>query len=346
LRTFSKRTVAIDHYLAGAGPENPDPKHRMWADEAASLATRPRKDGSLTPEVLRERWQAEVDGIGMPIGHALEAQVCGRTIPALRPLLEWDDLVDALIEPGEGLCARRARFNEAHVVEHIAAVGAGRLTVEAIEDLAEAFIDSEHTVPLADRTGRTSPQYSTVNHLLLEQRVLDLLDGLSARRVDGVDPRLVAQAVGADAPGLGDDQAAAVRVLCGAGPAIRTVIAPAGFGKTTTVHAAAAAGHPVVGLAATNQAAAELRQAGIEATTIARFTIDGAGLPAGAVVVLDEISQVATSDAEIVLDAVAVTPGAVLWCLGDPHQPSPSEPAAWALNWPAWAAPARSPPPN
>jgi hypothetical protein len=37
-------------------------------------------------------------------------------------------------------------------------------------------------------------------------------------------------------------------------------------------------------------------------------------------VVLDEVSQVATSDAEIVLDAVAATPGAVLWCLGDPHQ--------------------------
>jgi conjugative relaxase-like TrwC/TraI family protein len=324
LRTFSKRTVAIDEYLAGAGPENPDPKHRMWADETASLATRPRKDGSLTPEVLRERWQAEADEIGMPTGHALEAQICGRTIPTLQPQLEWDDLVDALIEPEEGLCARQARFNEAHVVEHIAAAGAGRLTVEAIEDMAEAFIDSEHTVPLADRTGRTSPQYSTVNHLLLEERVLDRVGDLCATPVAAIRPSLVEEAIVAEAPGLGTDQADAVRALCAAGPAIRTMIAPAGFGKTTTVHAAAAAagaaGHPVVGLAATNQAAGELRQAGIKATTIARFTIEGAGLPAGAVVVLDEISQVATSDAEIVLDAVAGTPGAVLWCLGDPHQ--------------------------
>src|SRR5205807_3857703 len=46
LRTFSKRTQTIDEHLAGAGPENPDPKRRMRADEAASLATRPRKDGS------------------------------------------------------------------------------------------------------------------------------------------------------------------------------------------------------------------------------------------------------------------------------------------------------------
>ena len=132
------------------------------------------------------------------------------------------------------------------------------------------------------------------------------------------------QAVAAEAPGLGADQADAVRALCASGPALRTVIAPAGFGKTTTVHAAAtaasAAGHPVVGLAATNQAAGELRHAGIDAMTIARFTLDGARLPAGAVVVLDEVSQVATSDAEIVLAAVAATPGASIWCLGDPHQ--------------------------
>jgi hypothetical protein len=74
----------------------------MRADEAASLAIRPGKDGSLTPEVLRERWPAEVHGIGMPTSHVLEAQVCGGTIPMLRPRLEWDDLIDTLIEPEEG----------------------------------------------------------------------------------------------------------------------------------------------------------------------------------------------------------------------------------------------------
>jgi conjugative relaxase-like TrwC/TraI family protein len=324
LRTFSKRTQAIEEYLAGAGPENPDPKRRMRADEAASLATRPRKDGSLTPELLRTRWQAEADGIGMPTGHALEAQVCDRTIAILPPRLEWDDVVDALVEPEEGLCARRTRFNEAHVVEQVAALGAGRLSIEAIEDLAEAFLESEHAVRLADRTGRTSAPYSTVDHLLLERRVLDLLENLSAAPTAGVEPGLVERAIAGEAPGLGVDQADAVRALCKAGPAIRSVIAPAGFGKTTTVHAAAAAvtaaGRPVVGLAATHQAAGELRQVGIEAMTIARFALDGARLPAGAVVILDEVSQVATSDAEIVLEAVATTPGATLWCLGDPHQ--------------------------
>jgi conjugative relaxase-like TrwC/TraI family protein len=324
LRTFSKRTVAIEDYLSGAGPEHPDPVVRMRAEEAASLATRPRKDGFLTPEVLRGRWQSEADAIGVPTGHALEARVCGRTIPERMPGLEWDDLVDALIEPDEGLCARRTKFNEAQVVERVAAFGAGRLTVEAIEDYAAAFLQSDHAVLLADRTGRTSPQYSTVDHLLLERRVLDLLDELSGKTVVGAPAVVAEQAIAGEAPGLGADQAAAIRALCRSGPAIRTVIAPAGFGKTTTVHAAAtaatAAGHPVIGLAATNQAAGELRQAGIPAMTIARFALDGAAVPAGAVIVLDEVSQVATSDAEIVLDAVAAAAGGALWCLGDPHQ--------------------------
>src|SRR5437660_824100 len=82
------------------------------------------------------------------------------------------------------------------------------------------------------------------------------------------------------APAPGVDQAAAVRILCAPGPAIRSLIAPAGFGKTTTVHAAtgaaSTAGHLVIGLAATNQAAGELRQAGIPAMTIARFALGGA----------------------------------------------------------------------
>ena len=324
LRTFSKRTVAIDEHLAGAGPENPDPVMRMKADEAASLATRPRKDGSLTPEVLQDRWQDEADVIGMPTGHALEAAVCDRTIPEFRPGLEWGDVVETLVDPEDGLCAHRSCFGAAHVVEQVAALGAGRLHVETIEDLAEAFLDSDDAVLLVDRTGRRSPEYSTFDHLALEQRVLDHLGDLAILPVDGLDAALVEQAITSEEPGLGADQADAVRALCEAGPAVRSLIAPAGFGKTTTVHAAAGAasgsGHPVVGLAATNQAAGELRQAGIEALTIARFAHDGAVLRPGSVVVLDEVSQVATADAETVLAAVVATPGAVLWCLGDPHQ--------------------------
>ena len=328
LRTFSKRTVAIEEHLAGAGPEDPTPKQRMRADDAASLATRPSKDRSYTPEMLRERWQSESDQIGMPVGHGLEAEVCGRTAPELLPALEWDDVVEALIDPESGLCARRARFREAHVVEQVAALGGGRLDVAAVERLASAFLYSEEAVLLVDRTGRRSPEYSTVDHLLTEDAVLYHLDRLIARRVAGIDGTVVERAIAAEAPGLGPDQAVAVRALCSGGPALCSLISPAGFGKTTTVHAAVIAASqaalPVVGLAATNhQAVDELRHAGIPAMTIARFTLDGAHLAPNTVVVLDEVSQVATADAEIVLDAVVASAGARLWCLGDPHQAQP-----------------------
>jgi superfamily II DNA or RNA helicase len=77
--------------------------------------------------------------------------------------------------------------------------------------------------------------------------------------VEPLPAKIIEDAIVAEAPGLGADQADAVRALCSARHALCTLIAPAGFGKTTTVHAAATAasavGRPVIGLAATNQAA-------------------------------------------------------------------------------------------
>ncbi len=49
LRVFSKRTAQIEAYLAATGGAPAVRKARVRADEAASLATRARKDRSLTP---------------------------------------------------------------------------------------------------------------------------------------------------------------------------------------------------------------------------------------------------------------------------------------------------------
>src|SRR5205823_5786459 len=91
-------------------------------------------------------------------------------------------------------------------------------------------------------------------------------------------------------------------------------------------HAAAiaevAAGRRVLGLASTHQAAAELRDVGIEAMTVARFRleVERDGLASEMTLVLDEVSQVATRDAAWLLDVVASVPGTGLWCLGDAKQ--------------------------
>ena len=114
------------------------------------------------------------------------------------------------------------------------------------------------------------------------------------------------------------------------------VLAPAGHGKTaltaTAVEAMTAVGRPVVALATTNKAVAELRAVGLDASTIARFRLDGAKIPPESVVIVDEVSQVSTRDAHAVLAAVSDTPGAVLWCLGDDDQGRPVQPGGLATE--------------
>ena len=89
--------------------------------------------------------------------------------------------------------------------------------------------------------------------------------------------------------------------------------------------AAAADGRPVVAVATTAKAVAELAGAGLDAKTIARLRLDLANGPlaAGTVVVLDEVSQTPTHDVEAVLAAVDACPGASIWVLGDPRQSQP-----------------------
>ena len=325
LRAFSKRSVAIEAELEASGALYESAAARMRADDAASLATRPRKDHSLTPSLLSERWEAEGRAIGLDSALAVEAAVLGRRSTAeLSPA----QVVTGLVDPHTGLCANDARFTEAKVVERICAATAGRWTTDQILELAEEFLASEHVVRLVPELAaarRRPPEWSTVAHRRLENTVLDHLDRLVATPADPVPTDLVEAAVCAEGR-LGSDQAEAVRALCAGGAALRSLIAPAGFGKTTTVHAAAAActaaGRPVLGVATTNQAVAGLRAVGLVAMTIARLRIELAKAPlqAGTVVVLDEVSQVATRDAAAVLQAVVATPRGQVWCLGDPRQ--------------------------
>jgi hypothetical protein len=123
-----------------------------------------------------------------------------------------------------------------------------------------------------------------------------LVEALAGRSGRAVDPQVVEVTL-AEAGRLGEDQADAVRVLTGAGGSLRAALAPAGYGKTTMLSAAAQAAaseaRPVIAVATTAKAVAELAGAGLDARTIARLRVDLADGPlaAGTVVVLDEISQ-------------------------------------------------------
>jgi conjugative relaxase-like TrwC/TraI family protein len=175
LRAFSKRTTQIEELLAASGVMAGDPKARMRADEAASVATRPAKDLSLTPELLRQRWHDEAEEVGLPTGAALLHAVRESAMPR-RAIgrLEVRQLFDRLVDPEVGLCAHDARFGEAQVVEAVAAWGAGRLSIEEIEALTNRFLHSDGVVRLLnpDSGGRAPGQWSTVWHRRLEDRGL------------------------------------------------------------------------------------------------------------------------------------------------------------------------------
>lgn len=146
LRAFSKRAVAIEAELERSGATYHSPTERMRALDAASLATRPAKDHSLTPNVLADRWEAEGRAVGLDDAVAVEAAVVGRRARAVE--LSPAEVVAGLLDPDTGLCADDARFSEAKVVERICAASAGRWTTEQILDLAVDFLASEHVVRL------------------------------------------------------------------------------------------------------------------------------------------------------------------------------------------------------
>ena len=329
LRAFSKRTVQIEAHLAASSVVPTNAKARMLADEAASVATRPAKDQDLTPEHLRSRWEDEARSVDLPSGEAL-LRAARKQVAPTRGISQADlrELWDRLVDPDIALCARDSRFGEARVVEAVAAWGAGRLSVSDIEAITCGFLNSNRVVRLLnqDSTGRAPGQWSTVEHRRLEDRVLACLANLCQRPADGVDPRAVVDAITA-AGHPGDDQAAAIEMLCRPGPALRAMISPAGYGKTTTVAAAVdaarRAGRPVMAVSTTNQAVEQLRRVGIPAMTVARFARTARGLEPGTVVLVDEFSQLPTREAHVVLSAAAAGADTMVWMIGDPLQAQP-----------------------
>lgn len=163
--------------------------------------------------------------------------------------------------------------------------GAGGARGEVFELVGEGAQRGLPVLEVGDRGAhqrRRPSEWSTVELRGVEDRLLDRLNVLAARHVAAVPMRDVRAAIAVATKTLGDDQVEAVRVLCGAGSSVRLLVAPAGDGKTTSVHAAAtaarAAGRPIIALAPTHKAVAELRAAVFDVHTIARFRV---GSPTG-----------------------------------------------------------------
>ena len=175
-----------------------------------------------------------------------------------------------LVDPDVGLCARRARFGEAHVVEAVASMGGGRFDADTVLRPGATFLASDHVVRLVEPSGRerTAEAGEMDDDRPSRARAprARRLDTLAAARVAGVPADVVDAAITAEGR-LGADQADAVRALnapvrhCAPwSPPPATARPPR---CTPPPWRRSTAGRRVLGLATTNQAAAELRDVGI-----------------------------------------------------------------------------------
>ena len=330
-RLVGEKEAALDRSLTG------DERAAVFQLAAYQSRAAKTRDGGETTGQLRERWRGEASAIG----HAAERwlpEVFGQrrftnreaalARLGLRPSMEL-----ALVDAIDRLERSHSTWGRAQAVEALSVVlpshkaGSAEEVREVVEAAAERLLAHQDVVRLTcperpdARHGGT--RYSTWWTLKTEQAVLDVVE---AGRTAGVAVAPVYRAL--SRANLADDQADAVRRVCGGGERVAVLVGPAGSGKSRTLATARQAweqaGVAVRGVAPSAVAAGVLaEQAGIASDTLAKFLLDVANgrtvLQAGEVVVCDEASMISTRDlARLVLLADASDAKIVL--VGDHYQ--------------------------
>lgn len=201
-----------------------------------------------------------------------------------------------------------------------------------VEHLLELANSTMPTPPMRRRDGDIFPgliherRYTTTELLTIEQRIVDRAQaGIGAGRWTAPASQ-VEEALGRY-PMLTEGQEAMVRQFATSGNAIDVGVGPAGTGKTTVMaiigELASQSGIPILGAALAARAAAGFQTAsGIRSSTLTRFlgvARATGGLPAGAVVVVDEAGMVGSRQLAQVSDLVEAASGKLI-LIGDHHQ--------------------------
>jgi conjugative relaxase-like TrwC/TraI family protein len=321
LEAFSKRTVQVDHALAGKvgefrGREGRDPSRweRAAMEREAAADTRQRKTGRSVVD-LQRRWADEARELGWTAGRFTEGlTVAGHKHPAPTPLT-----VDHVLDQLSTICSAWTRADVMRAVCDLAPAPtaaptamlgrAWAATLERVTDdvLARCVnLDPDNDSRRRSSDGRsvwqepTSPHWTCQAILAEEELILTWAMGaqveepMPSRTVDG-DRLDVLQATAAGAV-AGHDRLVAV-------------VGPAGTGKTTMLAAAVEDlgrhGRVVFGVAPTAKAAHVLAvEMGMETDTLAKLLHEWRRgdrlpdhqyrLPTGTTVVVDEASMVGT----------------------------------------------------
>jgi conjugative relaxase-like TrwC/TraI family protein len=337
-KAFSRRRVEIEAALATRGTSG------ARAAEAAALATRSAKTNVDAGELVVE-WRARAGELGF--GERELALIVDRVRGVGIDERGWSKAFDALSR-ATGITSRSATFSNGNVIQALCeslpagtGVDAGKLERAAKEFLktrAVAIVPDAEARDASEvfrrRDGCAMPvavermQYSTPEHLALEQRFIDRVaasrDGdIGVVRDDDVDLAVRSR------PTLSDEQRGMVEALCCRGNGVAVVAGKAGTGKTFALGAAReawqAAGYPVLGVATARRAANELQTgAGIQSTSVAALLSDlrrggGASLPRQCVLVVDEAGMVPTRELAELVDQVERVSGKVV-LVGDHRQ--------------------------
>jgi conjugative relaxase-like TrwC/TraI family protein len=340
LEVFSKRRAEIEAALAERGEDS------ARAAQVAAHRTRAAKEYGVDAQTLHDRWAGEAAEVG--VHPAVLEALLGRAAPAVTED-HLRDVVDELVSE-HGLTAQQASFDHRDVVRAwCEALPPGtKVTLEALEDLAEVVEWDERVIPVVDGRAQLAERqrleradghvtaaaiserrWSTTEMLEIERRLLAAAGSASAVTGAGGVPTATVERVLAARRDLADEQAAMVRQLTTSGRAVDVVVGRAGTGKTYALAAAAEiwrdAGYRPVGLGLAARAAHELEStAGIPSTTLARFLIDVDQAPAGFlsdchVLVVDEAGMVDTRRLGRLVHQALVA-GAKVVLVGDHHQ--------------------------
>jgi len=293
---FSQRRAEILEHMAARGGRS------ARSAQVAALETRRAKTG-IRVDLLREQWRARAGEHGL-------------TADRLRQVLEPGDraVPFAAEVAGEVLTRDKSVFGRAELLQALAEAQPRGSSVDELEQLADAMLAGEEVVALPSGrvpAGLSEPRFTTGQMLATEH---DLLESASAGIGSGlglVRQRAVREALSGRT--LSEEQQAVVADLCLRGDGVSVLRAAAGTGKTFALDAAREAWQSadveLLGCALSARAALELSdQAAIPSVTIAQLLgrlADGASLPRGGVLVVDEAGMVGTRDLARLADAAA-----------------------------------------
>ena len=338
LRAFSRRRQDIEMRMEDRGETG------ARAAQLAAYATRLRKQDVVAESLVTE-WRARASALGFDDAAITALLHSGGPVVAPMPGTPVAEILFAELASPTGLTAHSASFGRREVFQAIAAGLPAGGTVDQIVELADAFLDSEHVIPLQSRIGlRTSDvirrsdgrvvavhvdehRWTTPEMLATERSVIVTAidrhhDGVGVAHDDHIESALRAR------PSLSHEQIAMVRQLTTSGAGVDAVEGVAGSGKTYALAAAReawqASGHRVIGCALAARTAAQLEQdTAIPSMTLDRLLrqLDGnrIELDDGAVLVVDEAAMVGTRKLARFL-AHADRTGAKVVLVGDHHQ--------------------------